>query len=319
MLKALHKDVYRNRLRRSLSERLFDYGNVIFMVILAVVMIYPFWYVLIIAFNNGEDARFGGIYLWPRDFTLDNFNYILRYPGLWQAAYITVMRCILGASLNVFICLLTAYALSKRYLKGRKFIIFFLLIPMFFGGTIIARYIVMAQLGLINNFLVYIIPGAFSYFTAIILRSFMDGLPYELQESAMIDGAGHFRIFGQIVVPLLKPAIAAWMFFGIVAHWLDVTTTVFFVSSERSLWVLQYIMHRVVASAEATVIINTNDPLTAAMQMMYLSQNRGSFRPPTEQVIKMAIIAVVTFPMLVIYPFFQKFFVKGTITGAIKA
>jgi len=318
MIKSSDSGTYRNKLHRSLGERLFDYGNVLFMILMALIMIYPFWYVLVIAFNHGEDARFGGIYLWPRSFTLDNFNYVLRYPGLWQAAYITVLRCILGASLNVFICLLTAYALSKRYLKGRKVIIFYLLIPMFFGGTIIARYIVMAQLGLINSFLVYIIPGAFSYFTAIILRSFMDALPYELQESAMIDGAGHFRIFGQIILPLLKPAIAAWMFFGIVAHWLDVTTNVFFVT-DRSLWVLQYIMHRVIASAEATVIISTNDPLTAAMQMRYLSQNRTGFRPPTEQVISMAIISIVTFPMLVIYPFFQRFFVKGTISGAIKA
>ena len=319
MIRIFGKSEYRNKLRRTTGEKIFDVCNVLFMILMALVMIYPFWYVLIIAFNNGDDARFGGIYLWPRTFTLDNFNYVLRYPGLWRAAYITVMRCITGASLSVFICLLTAYALSKRYLKGRKVIIFYLLIPMFFGGTIIARYIVMAHLGLINNFLVYIIPGAFSYFTAIILRSFIDALPYELQESAMMDGAGHFRIFGQIIVPLLKPAIAAWMFFGIVSHWLDVTTTVFFTASERSLWVLQYIMHRVVASAEATVIISASDPLTAAMQMRFLSQNRGSFRPPTEQVIKMAIIAVVTFPMLVIYPFFQRFFVKGTISGAIKA
>jgi len=318
MIKPFNTGAYRNRLTRSPGERIFDYLNVIFMILLAIVMIYPFWYVLIIAFNHGDDARFGGIYLWPRSFTLDNFHYVLRYPGLWRAAYITVLRCITGASLSVFICLLTAYALSKRYLKGRKVIIFFLLIPMFFGGTIIARYIVMAQLGLINNFLVYIIPGAFSYFTAIILRSFIDALPYELQESAMMDGAGHFRIFGQIIVPLLKPAIAAWMFFGIVAHWLDVTTNVFFIT-DRSLWVLQYIMHRVLASAEATVIISTNDPLTAAMQMRYLSQQQSTFKPPTEQVISMAIIAVVTFPMLVIYPFFQRFFVKGTISGAIKA
>jgi len=306
------------KIRRTLGEKTFDTFNITFMILLSIVMIYPFWYVLVIALNNGDDARYGGIYLWPREFTLDNFNYVLRYPGLWRAAYVTVMRCVIGASLGVLVNLMTAYALSKRYLRGRKIIIFYLLVPMFFGGTIVSRYIVMAQLGLINNFLVYIIPGAFGYLTAVILRSFIDGLPYELQESAMLDGAGHFRIFWQILVPLMKPSIAAFMFFGIVHHWLDVSSTVFYIT-DRELWTLQFVMHRVVASAEANVIISTNDLLTAEMAMRYLSQGRGGFRPPTEQVIKMAIIVVVTFPMLVIYPFFQRFFAKGTITGAIKA
>ena len=308
----------KNKIRCSIGEKTFDIVNLAFMISMALIMIYPFWYVLVIALNNGEDARFGGIYFWPRMFTLDNFEFVLRYPGLWRAAAVTVLRCIAGATLSVLISLMVAFALSKRYLRFRKFIIFFLLIPLFFGGTTVSRFIVMAQLGLINNFFVYIIPGAFSYFTAVILRAFIDDLPFGLQESAMIDGAGHFRVFRSIVVPLLKPSIAAFMFFGIVAHWLDVQANVLYVT-DRSLWVLQYIMHRVVSAAEANIIIDTNAPLTAARQLQYLAQGRGEFRAPTQQVIQMAIMVVVTFPMLVIYPFFQRFFVKGTITGAIKA
>jgi len=285
---------------------------------MAFVMIYPFWYILVIALNNGDDARLGGIYFWPREFTLDNFRFVLNYPGLYDAAILTVMRALTGAALNVLVCLMTAFALSKRFLMGRKIIIFYLLIPLFFGGTTVSRFIIMAHLGLINNFLVFIIPGAFSYFTAVILRSFIDNLPDSLSESAMIDGAGHFRVFVQIIMPLMKASIAAFLFFGIVGHWLDIQTNVLYIT-DRSLWTLQFLMERVLRSGQASVIIDVNAPLAASLQIQRLMQDQSNFKPPTQQVISMAIMVVVTFPMLVIYPFFQRFFVKGTITGAIKA
>ena len=305
-------------IRRTNGERIFDIFNVLFMLMMAFVMIYPFWYILVIALNNGDDARLGGIYFWPREFTLDNFRFVLNYPGLYDAAILTVMRALTGAALNVLVCLMTAFALSKRFLMGRKIIIFYLLIPLFFGGTTVSRFIIMAHLGLINNFLVFIIPGAFSYFTAVILRSFIDNLPDSLSESAMIDGAGHFRVFVQIIMPLMKASIAAFLFFGIVGHWLDIQTNVLYIT-DRSLWTLQFLMERVLRSGQASVIIDVNAPLAASLQIQRLMQDQSNFKPPTQQVISMAIMVVVTFPMLVIYPFFQRFFVKGTITGAIKA
>jgi len=308
----------RRKIRLSRGERAFDIFNVIFMIILSLAMIYPFWYILIIAFNDGENARLGGIYFWPRVFTLDNFRFVLNYPGLWRAAWLTVIRAASGSVLTVLVCLMTAYALSKRYLRGRKVIIFYLLIPLFIGGTTVSRFIVMAHLGLINNFLVFIIPGAFSYFTAVILRSFIDNLPDSLQESAMIDGAGHIRIFAQIIMPLMKASIAAFLFFSVVHHWLDVQTNVLYIT-DRNLWTLQFLMERVLRAGQASVIIDLNSPIAAQIQLQRLIQGQEEFRPPTQQVISMAIMVVVTFPMLVIYPFFQRFFVKGVISGAIKA
>lgn len=305
------------KIRRSRGEKIFDIFNVVFMITMAFVMIYPFWYILVIALNDGDNARLGGIYFWPRMFTLDNFRFVFNYPGLWRAAWITVLRAATGSSLSVLVCLMAAYALSKRYLRGRKFIIFFLLIPLFFGGTTVSRFIVMAHLGLLNNFLVFIIPGAFSYFTAVILRSFIDNLPEGLQESAMIDGAGHTRVFIQIIAPLMKASLAAFMFFGVVHHWLDIQANVLYIT-DRSLWVLQFLMERVLRAGQAAVIIDVNSPMAAQLQMERLAQGEA-FRPPTQQVISMAIMVIVTFPMLVIYPFFQRYFVKGTITGAIKA
>jgi putative aldouronate transport system permease protein len=173
----------------------------------------------------------------------------------------------------------------------------------------------MAKLKLINNFLVFVLPGAFAYFTAVVMRSFIDGQPVELQESAMLDGANHYQILFRIIIPLAKATIAAFLFFSIVGSWLDVTTNVLYIT-KRTLYTLQYVMHIVIKSTEARNIIDTS---STQMAKQIQSYSQMAYQPPTPQVIKMAIMAVVTFPLLFIYPFFQKYFVKGMLTGAVKA
>jgi ABC-type sugar transport system, permease component len=305
----------KRKIKRSKGEHAFDTFNIIFMLVMCVIMIYPFWYVLILAFNTGSDAIKGPMWLLPRQFTLDNFRLVLNYPGLHQAAIVTVMRCIVGPFINVFICLMVAFSLSKRFLPGRKAVIFFLMGPMFIGGTVVSNYIVMAKMGFLNNFLVYVIPGAFGYFTAVIMRSFIDGLPDALQESAMLDGAGYGTIFLRVILPLCTPCIAAFAFFAVVGHWLDMNTTLMFIT-KKSLYTLQYVMHLVLTSTESKNIINL-DSNNTAQQLARLQDGKANL--PTPQVIKMAIIVVVTFPILFVYPFFQKYFIKGMLTGAVKA
>lgn len=311
-MKNFHQS-YQNQIKRSVGERVFDGFNIIFMILMSVVMLYPFWYILIYSFNKGEDAARGGIWFWPRAFTTANYAYVLSYPDLHTAALVTVARCLAGPLLSVAICLMAAFALSKRFLPGRRAIIFFLMGPMFIGGTVVSNYIVIAKMHLLNNFLVYILPGAFGYFTAVIMRSFIDGLPNDLQDSAMLDGAGYWTVFWRIIVPLTKPCIAAFLFFSVVSNWLDLQANLLYVT-KRSLYTLQYIMYMVISSTEANNIINVNSTNAGAI----ITQLNQSHSIPTPQVVQMAIMVVVTFPILLVYPFFQKYFVKGMLTGAVK-
>jgi len=298
---------------RSLGERSFDMLNLVLMIILGCITVYPFWYVLVLSFNNGLDAAEGPIWFWPRAFTLDNYSYVLQYGSLKAAFLVTVARCVVGALLTVLVSMLAAYALSKRFLPGRKVFLYFFLIPMFIGGTLISNYVIIAKLGLLNNFLVYVIPGAFTFFGMIIMRTHIEEIPAELEESAMLDGAGYWVLFTRIILPLSKPVIAAFLFFSVVGGWLDLNTNLIYIT-DRSLYTLQYILYMVInANESAYMIRDVNQAGAAALR------NMGGNNTPTPEVIKMTVMVVVTFPILFIYPFFQRFFVKGMMVGSVKA
>lgn len=301
------------RIKRSLGEKIFDACNVALMILLSLVTVYPFWYILVMSLNNGRDAAAGPIWLWPRVFTLDNYYYVFQYESMRSAFVVTIARCVLGSTLSVLVCMLAAYSLSKRDLPGRKAILYFLILPMFISGSIISTFVVYVKLGLMNNFLVYILPGAFAFFNMVVMRTFIEGIPIELEESAMLDGASYWQIFTRITVPLSRPIISAFLFFGFVGGWLDLYTNLIFVT-KRSLYTLQYILYMVIKSSEARNFVDWTSP--EAIKRLQYQQNLGL---PTPEVIRMAVMVVVTFPILFIYPFFQKHFIKGMYVGAIKA
>lgn len=306
-----------NRVQRTRGEKTFDVFNTIFMVLLSFVTIYPFWYVLVLSLNTGTDAASGPMWFWPRQFTLENYYYVFQYEDLRRAFVLTVLRCVIGPVIQVFICLLAAYALSKRTIPGRKTILFFFMLPLFIQGSTITNYIVMAKLNVMNTFWVYVIPGAFSFFNMVIMRTFIEGIPPDLEESARIDGAGNMVSFMRIVLPLCKPVIAAFFFFGVVSHWLDLYTNLIYVT-DRNLRVLQYILYIVINSSEANRFMDMNSMASEAA-IQHMIDNQTSNTLPTPEVIKMAVMVVVTFPLLFIYPFFQRYFVRGMMVGAIKA
>ncbi|UVI33210.1 carbohydrate ABC transporter permease [Paenibacillus spongiae] len=305
----------KNKIKRTKGERAFDFVNVSIMVFWAIVSVYPFWYILVMSFNTGADAATGPIWFFPREFTLENYAYVLQYDRLHSAFIVTVLRCLIGPAISVIVCMLAAFTLSKRFLPGRKTLLFFFMIPMFIGGTIISNYVVMANFGLLNNFLVYILPGAFGFFTMIIMRTHIEQLPDELQESAMMDGAGYVRIFFQMILPLSMPVIAAFAFFAVVGNWLDYYTNLLYVT-DRNLSTLQFVLYEIINRAEATQLIDFTSTSSASQRRLMSMQNNTV---PTPEVIKMTVMVVVTFPLLFVYPFFQKYFVKGMLTGAVKA
>lgn len=301
----------KSKIGRSAGARVFDAANIIAMLLLCVITLYPFWYITVLSLNEGVDAAKGPIWFWPRAFTLQNYVYVFHNPHLQSAFLVTAARSVAGSLLSVGVMLLAAYALSKRFLRWRKAILFFLMIPMFIGGSIVSNYVVMAKLGLLNNFLVYILPGAFGFFLMIIIRTFIEQLPEGMEESAMIDGAGYWQVFTRIIVPLSAPILAAMLFFGVVGHWLDLSANLFYITDQK-LYVLQYVLYLVVLSSQSS------DMLALMMSTGTLPQN-VSTSLPTPQVLKMATLVVVTLPLLFVYPFFQKYFIKGLLVGAIKA
>jgi len=301
-----------NLIRRSAGERVFDTLNVLFMLGLSMVMLYPFWYVLIYSFNEGRDAALGSIWFWPRKFTLQNYTYVLGNPYITDAYMVTIARTVIGALAHLLVTGFAAYSLSKADLPGRKVIIYYLMIPMFIGGTLVSSYVVMAQIKLLNNFLIYILPGAFSFFMMVIVRTFFEQLPPSLEESALIDGAGYPRIFFRIVLPLSGPIVATTVFFSAVGHWLDFGTTLIYIT-KPSLQVLQYILYKIVIANQTADLMRR---LNSAVRQETIGSSMSTV---TTQVLKMTTLVVVTFPLLFVYPFFQRYFIKGMLIGAIKA
>lgn len=299
-----------NKIKRSIGEKIFDSTNVIVLLIFCVITLYPFWYVLINSLNEGTDATLGGLWLWPRKFTLDNYIYVLNNAQLKLAYLITILRTVLGAAICLLITGIAAYAISKRNLIGRSFILGFFILPMFIGGTVVSNYIIIAKLHLLNKFLVYIIPGAFSFFFMIVIRTFIYGLPPSLEESAKIDGAGYFVIFFKIILPLCRPVVATLLLFSGVGYWLDFNTNLLYVSNNK-LMTLQYLLYMVTRANQMSVLQE---------QMALSTGNIAALKAPTvtPEAIKMTILMVITLPILCIYPFLQKYFINGMMIGAIK-
>lgn len=302
----------RYRIRKTAGERVFRVFNTLVLTAICFVTVYPFWYVLVQSFNEGQDAIRGGLFFWPRVFTLDNYNYVLSQRSLRLAYLNTIARTVIGSLLSLAVSGLAAYALSKKDLKGRNLILTYLMIPMFIGGTLVSNYIVIAKLGLLDNWLVYVLPGAFNFFFVIIIRTFINGLPASLEESAQIDGASYYVVFFRIVLPLCMPVVATVLLFSAVGYWLDFSTNLLYVSNQRMM-VLQYLLYMVLRANRLSVLSQMQ-----AMQSGAVAQLSGGQSRITEEAIKMTILIVITMPILLVYPFFQRYFIKGVLIGAIK-
>lgn len=305
------KPLRRLGIRRSVGEIIFDNFNVLVLIIFAFLTLYPFWYILVLSLNEGRDSLKGGVWFWPRKPTLTNYAYVLFNPQIMIAYRTTILRTLSGASLTLLVCGLAAYSLTKHHLPGRSAIITIFMIPMFIGGTVVSYYVLIAKLGMLNTFWVYIIPGCFNFFLTIIMRTYMYTIPPSLEESAKIDGATYFRIFARIIVPLCKPIIATVFLFSAVGHWLDFYTNMLYTSMNKSIMTLQYLLYLLILAKEASMSNLTEHPPIG-----------GIFTTRQEQVtpmaVKTAVIMFVTLPILFVYPFLQKYFVQGVLIGSVK-
>lgn len=285
----------------------FDVVNGFMMVIMMVIMLFPFWYCLAGSFNDGTDYLKGGIYLWPRKFTLANYKAVFRDNTIFHSFLVTVAKSLLGSFSSLLVTSMAAYAMLRPGLKLRKLYAPLITFTMYFSGGLIPYFLVIKDLHLYDNFLVYIIPGLFSVWNMIILRSFFSELPESLMESAKIDGAGEYRIFFQIVLPLSKPVLATVLLFSLVGQWNSYFDSMMYTSSP-GLQTIQLFLKKIITDPGAA------GGLASSVAMAIPE----AAKKVTPQTIKLAAMVVTSVPIICVYPFLQKYFVKGMTVGAVK-
>lgn len=292
-------------MNQSLGGRIFDVFNSIFMALILIVMLYPIWNTLAISFNDGMDAVRGGVYLWPRKFSLASFQLAFRSPNMLRGAAVSVARTTIGVITGVFCTALLGYMVSCKRFMGRKFIRTAFIITMYFSGGLIPTYLLMVRLGFMNTLAVYWVPSLFSAYYMILASSYIQTIPDSLFESARIDGASELRILFQFVIPLCLPMLACIAIYIGVGHWnswFDVN-----LYSRNGRWDnLQIILYRLITRSNAIAMMTEQMRIYDAMR---------NIQPLT---VRAAVTMIVTIPIIVIYPFFQRYFVSGITLGSVK-
>jgi len=301
----------KNRIRRTAEDNVISVIIFVVMALVFILTVYPFYYCFILSFNEGINASIGGIYFWPRKFTLENYEQVFSNKQLIPAFGVSVMRTIVGTLLSVTFTGMVAFAVSHKYLIGRTLYTNMMIVAMYFGGGMIPYFILIKNLGLYNTFWVYIIPALFSIWNCILMMNFFRSIPDALEESARIDGANDLVIFFRIIVPVSMPIIATIMLFNGVGHWNDWYTTAFY-TRDKGLRTASFILKELISKANLTSITGADNTSTAARAADAAAQNY------TAESLRMATMIVVVVPIICVYPFLQKYFVKGVMVGSIK-
>ncbi|MDR0643304.1 MAG: carbohydrate ABC transporter permease [Treponema sp.] len=294
-------------LRKKRKHDAVDFIIFLFMCMVIVVTLYPFLNVLAKSFNDPIDTVKGGVHIFPRVFTTENYASLFSNGSNLPSAFrMSILRTLVGTVLGALCCSMFAFALSRKDFIFRKPFTALLAVTMYVGGGMIPEYILIRNLGLINSFWVYVIPGLISAFNVIVIRAFIDNIPSSLQESARIDGANDAVIFFRIILPLCAPVLATVSLFIAVGQWNSWFDTYLYARNDRALSTLQYELMKVLDSAQS---VNS-------ASAVYSEGLRSAKRNP--EAIKMAITVIATTPILVVYPFLQKYFVSGITLGAVK-
>jgi putative aldouronate transport system permease protein len=288
-------------MRMTRGERWFSVFNHLALGAFALLALAPFVHILAQSFSSYRAIMSGEVSFLPVEWTTEAYVKVFQDPGFLQAFLVSVQRTVLGTCLSVLLTCMLAYPLSRAYIQGRSFIMFFIVFTMLFSGGMIPMYLVVKQLQLMNTFWVYIIPGAINAFHAVIMKNFFQSIPSELEESARIDGASNLGILFRIVIPLSMPAIATIALFNAVGQWNSFFDAVMYVT-DSSLKPLQIYLRELVMSGQSN--INTTDSLER--QLLAIES------------LKAAALIASTLPILIVYPFLQKYFVKGIMIGSVK-
>ncbi|KRM27630.1 ABC transporter permease subunit [Schleiferilactobacillus harbinensis] len=288
-------------MRKTKEEKIFNFVNLVFMVFFTIIIAFPLINIVALSFNDPLDALKGGIFLWPRKFTFESYSTVLENHAIYLAFIVSVSKTIVGIVLHTFVTAITAYALTREDLIGRKWFEIMGILTMFVNGGMIPTFLVFKSYGLLNNFWVYILPVLFSFYDVIIMMNFFRGIPRSLEESAEIDGATPFTVFAKIIIPLSLPVIATIALYHGVYQWNDYMTANIYVNNEN-LFPLQQLLYKIVSeNLSPTVATGT-----------------AVVRQTTSQSMQLATMVITTIPVVAVYPFLQKYFVSGLTLGAVK-
>ena len=279
----------------------------IVVIALCLVILLPCINVVALAFNDGADAAKGGIWFWPREFTMENFKEVFKDGSIKTAYIITIARTVIGTCLSLMVTTLAGYSLKQKDLPGRTLITVLITFTMLFGGGLIPTYIQYNNLHLLNSFWVYVVPSLVSVTYLLMIRTFFEGIPDSLEESAKLDGCGFFGIYTRIMLPLSKPVIAVVGLYTAVNHWNDWFAGAFYMNDTK-MWPVQTVLQNMLTKA-----MSAQQEVTSVAQA--LAHNTASV---TSDSLKMAAVVVTTVPILCVYPFVQKYFAKGAMSGAVK-
>jgi len=294
-------------MKRDFGGKIAYYILIFVMLIVALVTLYPFWYCLVYSLSDPMAAVQKNIVLLPAGFSLYNYQHVFEDKRIFAPFFISVARTVAGVIWAVSVTGLASYAISKRKLPCNRAISIFLIIPMYISGGLIPTYVLMHDLHLFNNFLVYILPNGFWAFNMLLMRTYYDTIPPSLEESAKLDGAGDLRIFIRIIFPLSMPVISVIAMFTGVWHWNSWFDTVLYVT-KKQLFPLQVVIQQLIQEA----YVSPND-----LKSGNLNQRTSTVVFP--EAFRMATILVTIIPIVLVYPFFQKYFVRGVMIGAVKA
>lgn len=282
------------------GDKIFNVLNYTLLTIIALACFLPFVNIIASSFASPAEVIAKPFIIFPETFSLDAYRYVLSTPTIFRSLFVTIFITVVGTILSMVLTSMMAYGLSRSYLPGRRFINFAVVFTMLFSGGMIPTFLVVNSLGLIDTLWAMILPIAVNAFNMIIMRNFFQALPMSLEESARIDGAGDFLIFRKIMLPLAKPSIATISLFYAVAYWNTYMNAILYVNDSTK-WPIQILLRQIVI-------------VSSGLQ----SEGMALDIVPPAQSVKMAVITVATLPMLMVYPFVQKYFVKGALVGSVK-
>ena len=299
--------------RRSIGDKVFNIINITIMIIILVAVLYPFFNAVAISLNDANDTTRGGITIFPRVFSLKNYQLIFTNPKVYNAYFITISRTVLGTISALFFTSLLAFGLAHKNLKGRSFYLILCIITMYFSGGLIPSYFLIRSLGLINSFWVYVIPGFVGIWNMLLMKTYFQGIPISLEESARIDGANYITIFFKIILPVSTPIIATIALFIGVGQWNSWFDAYIYIT-KANLKPMQSVLLSIISEARFAEALAA----TAGTAAGGINSNIGKGVNVNVRSITMATMFVTILPIIMVYPFLQRYFVKGIMIGSIK-
>lgn len=297
-------------MRRTKGEEVYNVFNILFFLVFAFICVYPFYYLIINSISSNNASAAGQVNWWPQGIHWENYKQVFALSGLTTSAFISVARTVIGTVLTVIASAFLGFMFTQEKMWHRKFWYRFIVITMYFNAGLIPMFITMKNLHLTNNFWVYILPAIVQPFNIILVKTFVESIPASLQEAAEMDGAGTLTIFWKIVLPMMAPILATVGIFSAVGQWNSFQDTLIYMTDSK-LYSLQYVLYTYINQANA-LAASVRASAGSAMNVAALATQQT----PTS--IRMTVSVIVVLPIPFVYPFFQRFFVKGMMLGAVK-